>query len=99
MALKIFWTKRAARNFETTLIYLEEKFGLATAKSFAKKIYNFLDYLSEFPEIGSNDNVEKQIRGFVIVKQVTIYYKIFDEHLKILSLFDIRQNPKKKENK
>lgn len=96
MALKIFWNKRAINNFDNILFYLEQKFSLNTAKSFAKKVYKIIDHLSEFPEIGTIENAENQIRGFVIVKQVTIFYKVFGEQITILSLFDNRQNPKGK---
>jgi plasmid stabilization system protein ParE len=96
MALKIFWTKRALNNFDKILEYLEKELGETTTRAFAIKVHNFVDNLQDFPELGTLQNSEKQIRGFVIVKQVTIFYQISDDRIKILNLFDNRQNPKKK---
>lgn len=93
MALKIYWTKRALNNFDKILKYLEKEFGESTTKSFAKKVHEFSDILQDFQELGTMQNEEQQIRGFVIVKQVTIFYRIYDDHIRILHLFDNRQNP------
>jgi hypothetical protein len=35
--------------------------------------------LADFPEIGSIENADNQIRGFVLFKQRTIFYKIKGE--------------------
>lgn len=96
MALKIFWTKRALVNFDKILEYLEEDFGEIPTKTFVIKLHIFLDNLKDFPELGALQHNDKQIRGFVIVKQVTIFYKVYDDHIRILNLFDNRQDPKKK---
>lgn len=96
MALKIFWTKRALKNFDKILDYLEIEFGLEYTKIFAIKVHNFVDNLEDFPELGTIQNSDKQIRGFVIVKQVTIFYKVYNDHIRILNLFDNRQSPEKK---
>jgi len=61
-----------------------------------KKVYDFLDILIEFQEIGSLEHVERNIRGFVIVKQITLFYKIKDDKIILLNFFDNRQHPKRK---
>jgi len=96
MALKIFWTKRALSNFDNILKYLESEFGEGPTKAFVIKVHNFIDNLQDFPELGILQNSEKQIRGFVIVKQVTIFYRIYKDQIRILNIFGNRQNPKKK---
>jgi plasmid stabilization system protein ParE len=57
MALKIIWSKRADQKFDKIIAYLNEDFGESVTKSFVKKVYDFLDILSEFPELGSIENV------------------------------------------
>jgi hypothetical protein len=61
-----------------------------------KKVYDFLDILIEFPEIGSIEHAEKNIRGFVIVKQLTLFYKITEDKIILLNFFDNRQSPERK---
>lgn len=44
-----------------------------------QKVYDFIDTLADFPEIGTIENKQKEIRGFAIVKQISIFYHI-DKH-------------------
>jgi plasmid stabilization system protein ParE len=96
MALKIVWTKRAERKFDSLLEYLLEEWGEQVTKNFAQKVYSFLDLLSEFPGLGTIENEEKGIRGFTIVKQVNLFYTVKENQIILLNFFDNRQNPEKK---
>jgi len=96
MALDIYWSKRADKKFDKIVEYLLEEWGEKITRSFVRKVYDFLDILSEFPEIGTIENKEKGIRGFTIVKQVNIFYKISGNKIILLDFFDNRQDPAKK---
>ena len=61
-----------------------------------RKLYDFLEILSEFPEIGAMQYPEKQIRGFALTKQVSIFYRIDDTQIVLLDIFDNRSDPAKK---
>ncbi|HPE74823.1 MAG TPA: type II toxin-antitoxin system RelE/ParE family toxin [Draconibacterium sp.] len=96
MALTLYWSTRADKKFDEIIEYLLQEWGETVTKAFVKKVYDFLDILVEFPEIGSIEHVERNIRGFVIVKQLTVFYKIENEKIVLLNFFDNRQNPKRK---
>lgn len=96
MALELHWSKRADKKFDRILEYLLLEWGEGVTKSFVKEIYDFLDILSEFPEIGTIENKEKGIRGFTIIERIDLYYKIEGSKIILLNFFDNRQNPKKK---
>jgi plasmid stabilization system protein ParE len=96
MALDIFWSKRADKRFDSIIGYVEDRWGQHIASLFVRKTYDFLDLLSEFPEIGTVENKDLNIRGFVIVKQLTIFYQIRDSKIIILNFYDNRQKPKNK---
>jgi len=96
MALKIYWTKRADKKFDQILDYLLVEWGESVAKAFTRKVYDFLDILSEFPEIGTIENKEKGIRGFTIIRQVNLFYRISGDKVILLNFFDNRQHPRKK---
>ena len=98
MALELFWSKRADRKFDKIIEYLEIEWGEKVSRAFVKKVYDFLDILVEFPEIGGFENSERNIRGFVIVKQLTIFYKISDDRIILLNFFENQQSPKKKKH-
>ena len=96
MALTIYWSKKADEKFDQVIKYLVDEWGENVTRAFVRKVYDFLDILSEFPEIGTVENIERKIRGFVIVKQLTVFYKIQKEKIVLLDFFDNRQNPKRK---
>lgn len=95
MALKIVWSKKADKKFDKILDYLQLKWGEKATSKFVKKVYNFLDILSDFPEIGTIENREKEIRGFTIVKQINIFYQVRKNKIILLDFYDNRQNPSK----
>ena len=97
MALEIQWTTMVDIKLDHLIIYLESEWGENVVKAFMKKLYDFLEILSEFPEIGSMQYPEKKIRGFSLTKQVSIFYKIDGNQIILLDLFDNRSNPKKKD--
>ncbi len=96
MALTIFWSKRADLKFDKIIKFLDEEWGETATKAFVRKVYDFLEILQEFPEIGTLENKESNIRGFVIVKQLTLFYKINQNNIILLNFFDNRMNPKRK---
>jgi plasmid stabilization system protein ParE len=96
MALTIRWTKRAQKKFDLIIEYLLIEWNEHVAEAFVKKVYEFIDTLADFPEIGIIENKEKAIRGFTIVKQINIFYHIEGSQIIILDFFDNRQEPKRK---
>lgn len=96
MALEIHWTTQADRKFDKIIEFLLKEWNQRVTESFVKKVYDTLDILAEFPEIGTIEYNEKGIRGFTIVKQINVFYKIIGNKIIILDFFDNRQTPEKK---
>lgn len=93
MALKVKWSKYADQSFDKILNYLEAEWGENVTHAFVRRTYEFLDLLAEFPEIGSMENSEKQIRGFVLIKQITVFYIRKVDSIILLNFYDNRQKP------
>jgi len=93
MALKVKWSKYADQSFDRILNYLEAEWGENVTRAFVHRTYEFLDLLSEFPEIGSVENPEPQIRGFVLVKQITVFYIRKKDSVILLNFYDNRRKP------
>jgi len=94
--MKIFLTKRAAKNYRSVINYLTNEWGEHVAKLFEQKTIDFLDLLEAYPNIGTIEFPEKQIMGFQLTKQTRVFYRIKGKQIIILAFFDSRQNPKKK---
>jgi len=92
--MRIFFTRRAERNYDAIKNYIREEFGETTVKEFIQKTDYFFNLLQHYPMMGQ---IEKDdIRGFQFSPQTRILYRIRGEKIVILALFDVRQHPKKK---
>jgi len=96
MAYKIIWTPKANAKFISICEYIEHEWSERIARNFASNVYRMLDLLEIFPEIGSIEKKEKNIRGLVIIKQTTLFYTIKENKVILLTFFDSRQYPSKK---
>lgn len=81
MALTIKWSRKSEKKFDLILDYLTDEFGEITTAEFHKK--------------GSLESKEYAIRGFVIVKQITLFYQVRNNTIILLNFYDNRQKPKK----
>jgi plasmid stabilization system protein ParE len=96
MAEKIIWRNKARLQFDSIINYLLSEWGEKVTANFVERTYEILDTLTDFPELGSFENAEKQIGGFVITKHNTLFYRIEGKQIILLNFFDNRQNPKKR---
>ena len=88
MAKEIVWTIRADKKFDSILEYLLSEWGESVTSAFVKKVYEFFDILSDFPEMGSVENKARNIRGFVLTKHIIVFYKIKGDTIILLNFFD-----------
>ncbi len=94
--MKIFWTKRAEKRFSGIVDYLRNEWGGKVKDAFVQKTDDFLKLLERFPEIGSVEVEEKNIRGYTLTKHNRVFYRIKKDKIILLTFFDTRQNPKRK---
>lgn len=96
MVKTIVWNRRASDNFNSVINYLQKEWGDKVTRNFVVRTYKIIELLAANPEMGSIEHVEKQIRGILITKHNTLFYRIEEEKLILLSFFDNRQHPRKK---
>jgi plasmid stabilization system protein ParE len=96
MAKAVVWNHRASNSFNSIIEYLEQEWGDSVTKNFVDRTYQIIEFLAEHPEMGPIENHEKQIRGFVITKHNTLFYRIEDKRIILLNFFDNRQHPFRK---
>lgn len=99
MALTVRWTSRAAGELDRTVQYIHHQWGIKAENNFVAEVEDVVKLISRDPEIGRIENKEKGIRAFVITSQSTLFYRLKNEVIVILSVFDNRQNPHKKDFK
>jgi plasmid stabilization system protein ParE len=96
MVREVIWSKRAWNNFNFIINYLEREWGESVTREFVKKVYYIIDLIEQNPELGKLELTGKRIRGFVVTKHNTLFYRIDKKGISILNLFDNRQGPAKR---
>jgi plasmid stabilization system protein ParE len=96
MAKKIIWTKTANHKFNKIIDYLEQEWGPMVTQNFVGKTYDIIDLISEQPDLGTLENQEKEIRGFLLTKHNRLFYRVTDTEIVLLNFFDTRSGPKRK---
>lgn len=95
MVREIVWTKRANYKFNTILEYLELEWGDRVTRNFIKRTYDIIQLISENPELGTLENQERNIRGFLLTKHNRLFYRFTNTELIVLNFFDTRSGPKR----
>ncbi len=94
MALIIKWTVRAKNDYTLILEYLHTNWTKKELQKFTNKTSKVLLQIAEKPEIFPASK-KKNIRKCVLIKQVSIYYRIKKNEIELLTFWDNRRTPKK----
>src|SRR4051812_46065624 len=95
MVYPIVFKKRFQNKLGKLLIYLEDEFGLLIAQQFAKQLDKKFQSLQSQPFAGTPSVNFTNVRSILAGKHNRIYYKIEDNKIIVLNLYDTRINPKK----
>lgn len=91
----IVWTDEALQGLQRTINYLEQRWTQKEIRNFTRLLDKHLNIIKENPKIFPQSNKSIDIRRTVLSKQTTIYYKVEDSTIYLLTLFDNRQDPNK----
>ena len=102
MLAEVRWEKRAGKHLEDIYDYLSAKSEQAAARCY-NELLDFAEILREFPLAGKvepalQDN-PKCYRSLVACKHYKIIYRIDSNIVKIVAIWDCRQDSRKLRNK
>lgn len=90
----IFWTDEAVTSLNSCVEFLVSVWDERIIEKFLTLIDEKIDLISSNPEIGSKV-FSTENRKVLIHENVSLFYKIDNSQLKILLIWDNRQDPKK----
>jgi plasmid stabilization system protein ParE len=94
---KVIWTDEAIKNLDSIIDYLISRWTDNEVKNFAKKLERRIDLITKRPQIFPLINKRTDTRRSIISRHITIYYTVSHDYIKIVTLFDTRQDPSKLE--
>ncbi|REE01057.1 type II toxin-antitoxin system RelE/ParE family toxin [Marinoscillum furvescens] len=89
--MKIRWTEEALEDANEIIEYLQERWSAKSADLFRSKLISKIELLSLHPFIGKSSDRNPEIRKLVLTKQTSLYYRIVDNTVELLSLFSNKQ--------
>ena len=92
---KIIWSEESLDNLDSIVDYLDKNWTNKEIFSFFYGVNRLIRIIKDKPFTFPYSNNLK-IRRAVLSKKITLYYTVLEESVVIISLFDTRQNPKKK---
>ena len=90
----IKWTIRAKNDYTLILEYLRTNWTKKELQTFTNKTSKALFQIAKNPEIFPASK-NKDVRKCVLIKQVSIYYRIKKSKIELLTFWDNRRTPKK----
>jgi plasmid stabilization system protein ParE len=97
MNYSIIWSPRSLRTFEHRLQYLKIHWTEKEIKNFRDRVKEYLEILKEEPFIGKNPGKYKHTHIGLIIKQVSLIYrvKVIKKEIELVAFIDNRQDPRK----
>lgn len=96
---KILWTNNALKELQKTIQHLEENWTQKELRNLAINLEKTLNLISQNPYIFQVSDEINNVRRVIILKLNTMYYKVYENKVVILSFFSNRQNPKNRKLK
>ena len=93
--MKVIWSFTASKSYRDNLIYLKEKWTIKEIEFFIDQVDKTIELIKLNPLIGKVSDVSSNYRQILVVKQITLYYRIASDHIRIVSFFNNFQDPDK----
>ena len=95
MAYKIRWTAIALEDYEKVIDFLIKMWSVKVAIGFEEIVNKKLANLCGQPFIGIASEKKPMVRSILLTKHNRLYYRITEDTIELLNIFNTRQNPEK----
>ncbi|MHA8061050.1 type II toxin-antitoxin system RelE/ParE family toxin [Aquirufa beregesia] len=92
---RIVWTNHSLNELQNTIHYLEENWTVKELQNLATSIEEAISLISHNPYLFQVSDIKRNVRRVIIAKHNTLYYRLKEDQIEILSFFSHRQSLKK----
>ena len=94
VAYPILWSPTAKANYYQILEYLNDNWTIKELEAFVKRTEEVISHIYKNPSLYPYSE-SSDTHKCVVVKQVTLFYRVTGESIQLLVFWDSRQNPAK----
>jgi plasmid stabilization system protein ParE len=91
MEKKIVVSRRFQKNTLKVYQFLIKEYSAKTAFSFLDKLEQRVELIIQYPEIGKPSQKKDNIRSITLQPHNRIYYRLTNNRIELLCLFDMRK--------
>jgi plasmid stabilization system protein ParE len=95
--VKVNWTPESVNTFNEIIEWLEYRWTEREIKNFVKATEKVVLFISEHPRMFRKTN-KKDVHEALITKHNLLIYKVYPNHIDLLTFWDTRKDPKKKKH-
>jgi plasmid stabilization system protein ParE len=95
MTFEIIWTRNAICHFDEIINFLLLTWNEEIAQSFIDLVENELLFIKSNPKCYPMFDEFRNIRKVVVHKNVSLFYRLNENKIELISFWDNRQNPNK----
>ena len=96
MKRTIIWSPRSKLDYTKLIDYLIEEWGQQSSDNFKDRLREVLNRISENPALYQASKKKSNIRRCVVSKQTSLYYRVKKREIELITFFDTRQHPSKR---
>lgn len=83
------------QDLETIVSYIESEWSETIADKFVESVKERVEILPKYPHMGMASGKSPSIRSIKLSKHNRLYYRLENNTLVLLNIFDLRQHPDK----
>jgi plasmid stabilization system protein ParE len=95
MIRNVIVSKLAEDKLQKLFDYLTERWSPKVKSDFVEKLDRSIEIIKTQPESFPESDIKPGLHKCVISKQTTLYFRFTSSQIKIVNIFDNRQNPSK----
>ena len=89
---EVIWLPQAENDLDEILRYLQQKWGERVLEEFIVKLERIIKLICEQPTMFRHSS-KMNIHQVLVTKHNLLFYRIKENNIEILTLFDTRRNP------
>ena len=97
--MRVRWNDRSKKQLRKTANYIGKKFGATAKRDFLQEMKHTNALLGDNPNMGPREvyllDLPSMYRSIVVRHYNKIVYRIVDDHIEVVALWDTRKEPKK----